>query len=79
MSRVPDKKYNILTGVRGLWSARPLVREFFENDVCLPHKKKIRKETNVVDDLLTSLHLYEEVLPFLLLTKARNSSLLTGK
>ena len=39
----------------------------------------LRKETNAADDLLITLLSYDKVSSFVLLAKARNSSLFTGK
>ena len=51
----------------------------FRTDVTFARKIKYDKKTNVSVDLLVSLLPYDKVSAFLLLVKARNSRLLTGR
>ena len=62
----------MVLGPRGPWSAT------FSNRPNICSTNKIRQKTNASDDLLIILP-YDEVSAFLLLVKARNSSLLTGR
>lgn len=59
-------------------SAIPLVRVFSEHDEILHCEIKYKK-INVSNDLSISLLSYDEVSAFMLLSKARSSSLFTGR
>lgn len=63
---------------RELYSMLSLVRDFSEYEEIFRPEINFKK-MNVSDDLLISPVSYDEVLAFLLLMKARNSRLLTGR
>ena len=63
----------VVLGQRCPWSAT------FPNMTNICSLNRMRQKTNMSDDLLISLLPYDKVCAFLLLVKARNSSLLTGR
>ena len=69
----------LLFNLKVLNPAGSLVRDCSQHDEIFRCEMKFGKKMNMSDDLLISFLSYDEVSAFLLLLKARNSSLLTGR